>query len=46
MDSITPDILEKAFVAVEDWYRAVLFDNNGKVIVKKNADKLDEKELA
>ncbi len=46
MDSLSTETLEKNLEGVEDWYRAVLFDNNNKVIAKKNASKLDEKELS
>lgn len=46
MDSLSGESLEKNLEAMEDWYRAVIFDNNGKVVAKKNSQKLDEKELA
>jgi hypothetical protein len=45
MDALKPEDLEKNFELMADWYRAVLFDNNGKVIAKKNSNKVDEKEL-
>ena len=39
------DNLEKQLVAMEDWYKAVIFDINGKVVASKNAAKVGEKEL-
>ena len=45
MDSLSKETLEKSLEQAEDWYRAVLFDNNGKVVAVKNSPKLDEKEL-
>ena len=38
--------LEKQLVATEDWYKAVIFDSEGKVIASKNASKTNDKELA
>jgi hypothetical protein len=43
--SISKDSLEKNLASMEDWYRAVIFDNNSKVLASKNASKLDEREL-
>lgn len=37
--------LEKNLGLMEDWYKTVIFDNDGKVLASKNANKLDEKEL-
>jgi hypothetical protein len=45
MDSLSKENLEKSLELVEDWYRAILFDNSGKVVARKNASKLDDKEL-
>ena len=36
----------KAMEGMQDWYRAVIFDKNLKVIAKKNLETVDEKELA
>jgi|LauGreDrversion4_2_1035121.scaffolds.fasta_scaffold771945_2 hypothetical protein len=38
--------LEKQLTAMEDWYKAVIFDSEGKIIASKNASKTSEKELA
>lgn len=43
--SIPQDNLEKHLTNTEDWYKAVIFDSNGKVIASKNASKASEKEL-
>jgi hypothetical protein len=40
------DSLEKQIAAVEDWYKAVIFDADCKILAAKNANKTDEKELA
>lgn len=39
------DSLEKHLVSMEDWYKAVIFDSEGKVVASKNATKTNEKEL-
>ncbi len=43
--SLSKENIESLFAKVEDWYKAVLFDSNGKPIATKNASKLDENEL-
>jgi hypothetical protein len=43
--TISKDNLEKHLAAMEDWYKAVIFDTNGKTIASKNANKTSEKEL-
>ncbi len=45
MEGSTKETLEKQLTAVEDWYKAVVFDSNAKVVASKNANKTDEKEL-
>lgn len=37
--------LEEEFKKYEDWYKAVIFDTEGKIIASKNCDKLKEEEL-
>ena len=37
--------LEKNLGLMEDWYKTVIFDNDGKVLASKNVNKVDEKEL-
>ncbi len=37
--------LEKNLGLMEDWYKTVIFDNDGKVFAAKNVSKTDEKEL-
>jgi hypothetical protein len=37
--------LEKNLALMEDWYKTVIFDNDGKVLAAKNVSKPDEKEL-
>jgi hypothetical protein len=37
--------LEKNLALMEDWYKTVIFDNDGKILATKNASKVDEKEL-
>jgi len=44
--SLNKDNLEKKLAEVEDWYRAVVFDDKAKVIASKNSSKADEKELS
>lgn len=39
------DNLEKQLAVMEDWYKAVIFDTDGKIIASKNANKTNEKEL-
>ena len=39
------DSLEKHLVGMEDWYKSVIFDSEGKVVASKNASKTSEKEL-
>ena len=39
------DNLEKHLASTEDWYKAVIFDINGKIVASKNAAKVAEKEL-
>jgi len=39
------DNLEKNLNTMEDWYKAVIFDTNGKIVASKNASKTSEKEL-
>lgn len=43
--AINKENLEKQLTNMEDWYKAVIFDSNGKVIASKNASKASEKEL-
>jgi hypothetical protein len=38
--------VEKGLAGVEDWYKAVIFDSNGKIVASKNANKTSEKEVA
>jgi hypothetical protein len=45
MESTSKDGLDKQLAAVEDWYKAVIFDANCKVIASKNVNKVDEGEL-
>ena len=37
--------LEKNLGLMEDWYKTVIFDNDGKILASKNASKLNESEL-
>jgi hypothetical protein len=37
--------LEQNLNLAEDWYRAVIFDQSGKIIASKNAQKTNETEL-
>ena len=37
--------LEKNLGLMEDWYKTVIFDNDGKVIASKNVSKVNESEL-
>ena len=37
--------LEEEFKKYEDWYKAIIFDTEGKIIASKNCDKLKEGEL-
>jgi hypothetical protein len=37
--------LEKHLAGMEDWYKAVVFDTNNKVLAVKNVNKVDDKEL-
>ena len=37
--------LEEEFAKYEDWYKAIIFDNEGKIIASKNCDKLKDGEL-
>lgn len=43
--TFSKDTLEKNLGLAEDWYRAVIFDNSGKILAAKNSTKSDEKEL-
>ena len=43
--SISTSNLEKNLSQMEDWYKAVIFDSNAKVLASKNVSKIDEKEL-
>lgn len=43
--TISKDKLEGELTKFEDWYKAVIFDGEGKVIASKNANKTNEKEL-
>ena len=38
--------LEKQLTAMEDWYKAVIFDTEAKIVASKNVSKTNEKELA
>lgn len=44
MESLTPK-LEEEMAKFEDWYKAIIFDSEGKIIAKKNCDKLVDGEL-
>ena len=44
MESLTPK-LEEEMGKFEDWYKAIIFDTEGKIIAKKNCDKLVDGEL-
>ncbi len=46
MEGSLKETLEKELNAVEDWYKAVIFDSNAKIVAAKNASKTDEKELS
>jgi hypothetical protein len=46
MEGSLKETLEKELNGVEDWYKAVIFDSNGKIVAAKNASKTDEKELS
>jgi hypothetical protein len=46
MEGSLRENLEKEMNAVEDWYKAVVFDTNAKIIAAKNSNKTDEKELS
>ena len=46
MDKLDPKNLETKLVEVEDWYSAVIFDEKGSIVARKNASKTDEKELS
>jgi hypothetical protein len=37
--------IEKNLGLMEDWYKTVIFDNDGKVLACKNVNKLNESEL-
>lgn len=37
--------LEEELAKYEDWYKAVIFDNEAKIIASKNCDKLKDGEL-
>ena len=43
--TISKENLEKHLANMEDWYRAVIFDSNGKLVATKNSNKVTEKEL-
>jgi hypothetical protein len=43
--NISKDNLEKQLAVFEDWYKAVIFDSNGKIVASKNANKTSEKEI-
>ncbi len=43
--SISTSNLDKNLSQMEDWYKAVIFDSNSKVLASKNVSKIDEKEL-
>jgi hypothetical protein len=43
--NVSKDNLEKQLATFEDWYKAVIFDSNGKIVASKNASKTNEKEL-
>jgi hypothetical protein len=43
--SLSKESLEKNLNNMEDWYKAVIFDSNGKAVASKNANKMNEKEL-
>jgi hypothetical protein len=43
--TISKDNLEKHLGTMEDWYKAVIFDNNCKILATKGSVKTDEKEL-
>jgi hypothetical protein len=43
---VSKENLEKNLISMEDWYKAVIFDSNGKIVASKNASKTSEKELA
>jgi len=45
MEGSLKETLEKELNTVEDWYKAVIFDSNAKIVASKNASKTDEKEL-
>ena len=38
-------VLEEEFAKFEDWYKAIIFDQNCNIIAKKNCDKLKDGEL-
>jgi len=46
MEGTLKETLEKELNAVEDWYKAVVFDTNSKIVASKNSSKTDEKELS
>jgi len=43
--TISKDNLEKHLASMEDWYKAVIFDSEGKIVAAKNSNKASEKEL-
>lgn len=45
VESVNSDGLSKALAGMEDWYRAVIFNKDLKVVAKKNLDSPNEGEL-
>ncbi len=43
--TISNENLEKHLGNMQDWYKAVIFDSEGKMIASKNANKHKEAEL-
>lgn len=46
MEGSLKETLEKELNAFEDWYKAVIFDKNCKIVASKNSSKTEEKELS
>lgn len=44
-NNASKETLEAELVKMEDWYKAVIFDQSNKVIASKNVKNPDEKEL-
>lgn len=45
VESVNSDNLSKALAGMEDWYRAVIFNKDLKVVATKNLEKVNEGEL-